>query len=266
MVNAVSNHPNVTAQNPITQNKVQSDIVNTIGGFKEDQSVSTLFLNGKLSFIYIGGEYCPYCAMERWSIVLALQEFGNFSNLGNFISSEGNVATYNFTGSNYTSNKIDFEPAEVWDNGAPPNQKPLQSLNDLQNSTYNKYGSGSIPFICIGGSVFQIGSGSSLKLNSFSGVSFNEISNQVASQSGSLYSEIKTESDYIVQIINQSYTNPRTVTTSSSISTTLTHSSNTTSSNGTTNSLNTNSMPDFSFELISFSFILILIFKKRKNF
>ncbi len=30
---------------------------------------------------YAGGEYCPYCAAERWSMVMALSRFGTFSNL-----------------------------------------------------------------------------------------------------------------------------------------------------------------------------------------
>jgi hypothetical protein len=31
--------------------------------------------------LYIGAEYCPYCAAERWPLVMALSKFGTFSNL-----------------------------------------------------------------------------------------------------------------------------------------------------------------------------------------
>ena len=33
------------------------------------------------SFLYIGAEGCPYCAAERWPIVVALSRFGHFSGL-----------------------------------------------------------------------------------------------------------------------------------------------------------------------------------------
>ena len=36
---------------------------------------------GKPVMLYMGGEYCPYCAAERWSMVVALSRFGTFSGL-----------------------------------------------------------------------------------------------------------------------------------------------------------------------------------------
>jgi hypothetical protein len=32
--------------------------------------------------VYIGAEYCPYCAAQRWAMVVALSRFGTFSALG----------------------------------------------------------------------------------------------------------------------------------------------------------------------------------------
>src|SRR5215471_2257181 len=36
---------------------------------------------GKPQFLYIGAEYCPYCAAQRWSTVVALSHFGTFDKL-----------------------------------------------------------------------------------------------------------------------------------------------------------------------------------------
>src|SRR6185437_10353713 len=36
---------------------------------------------GKPEFLYMGAEYCPYCAAERWAEVVALSRFGTFSHL-----------------------------------------------------------------------------------------------------------------------------------------------------------------------------------------
>jgi len=32
--------------------------------------------------VYIGAEYCPYCAVERWPLIVALNRFGTLTNLG----------------------------------------------------------------------------------------------------------------------------------------------------------------------------------------
>ena len=37
--------------------------------------------DGKPRIVYMGAEYCPYCATERWAMVNALSRFGTFSNL-----------------------------------------------------------------------------------------------------------------------------------------------------------------------------------------
>ncbi len=36
---------------------------------------------GKPQFLYIGAEYCPYCAAQRWATIVALSRFGTFSKL-----------------------------------------------------------------------------------------------------------------------------------------------------------------------------------------
>lgn len=84
------------------------------------------------------GEFCPYCAMERWALVMALDQFGNFTNLTPITSAEDHVPTYTFYGSSYTSSKIDFEPAEI-SNNVSPNSGSFQSMNALQNQLFNKY-------------------------------------------------------------------------------------------------------------------------------
>ena len=37
--------------------------------------------DGKPLITYVGAEYCPYCAAERWALAVALSRFGTFSNL-----------------------------------------------------------------------------------------------------------------------------------------------------------------------------------------
>ncbi len=48
--------------------------------------------NGKPEMLYIGAEYCPYCAAERWAMIVALSRFGTFTGLSTIHSATANGA------------------------------------------------------------------------------------------------------------------------------------------------------------------------------
>ncbi len=70
--------------------------------------------------LYMGGEFCPYCAAERWSIIVALSRFGTFSGLGNMSSYANdvypNTPTFTFLKANYTSKYLVFKHVELYAN------------------------------------------------------------------------------------------------------------------------------------------------------
>ena len=195
MVNSVS--ANSILNTYPTANNPESNIINLPGGFSKDTAGQTVFSSTNVSFIYVGGLFCPYCAMERWAIVYALNQYGNFSNLSYFSSSEDAIPTYNFIGSTYISYSIDFQPVELYDN----NSQPFEQMNNLQSEIYNHYGTGMIPFICIGGIIFRSGSGSSLGLSAFENQKASTIQNQIDSKNGTVYNQIVKESNYLIQMI-----------------------------------------------------------------
>ncbi len=41
---------------------------------------------GKPEVFYTGAEYCPYCAAQRWPLIVALSRFGTFSGLSTAFS------------------------------------------------------------------------------------------------------------------------------------------------------------------------------------
>ncbi len=113
---------------------------------------------GKPVFLYIGAEYCPYCAAERWAMVIALNRFGSFSNLHIISSSSSdvypNTPTFTFYKSTYTSQYIDFQSVEAADR----NEQPLQSMSATQSQLFSKYDSnGSYPFMDFGNQYIAIG-------------------------------------------------------------------------------------------------------------
>ncbi|PSN85599.1 hypothetical protein B9Q02_05610 [Candidatus Marsarchaeota G1 archaeon BE_D] len=117
---------------------------------------STWLDNGKPIIVYIGGEYCPYCAAVRWPLVLALLRFGNFSGLEYMLSSSTdyypNTPTFTFVNSSYTSEYIVFQPFEAFSRTpAAGGYQPLQSVPPNYSALWNSLTGGGIPFIDLGG-------------------------------------------------------------------------------------------------------------------
>ncbi|MDV3223119.1 DUF929 family protein [Intrasporangium sp.] len=73
--------------------------------------------DGKPRMIYVGAEFCPYCASERWAMVAALSRFGTFEGLAptRSATNDGNIPTVTFTGSTYTSDYLSFGAWETRD-------------------------------------------------------------------------------------------------------------------------------------------------------
>ena len=111
--------------------------------------------DGKPLITYIGAEYCPYCAAERWAVAVALSRFGTFENLQGTHSSDSDVfpdtQTLSFYGSSYSSPYIDFQPVEEETNQqAGDGYQALQTPTAAQNALVAKYDpQGSIPFLDI---------------------------------------------------------------------------------------------------------------------
>jgi len=116
---------------------------------------------GKPEFFYVGGEFCPYCAAQRWAIVVALSRFGTFSPLLQTHSSEQNLATLTFRKSTYTSQYIDFVAKEIQDNQG----NKLDTLSSDQQHIFDTYNAppymqsaGAIPFIDVANKYVSSGS------------------------------------------------------------------------------------------------------------
>jgi hypothetical protein len=88
-------------------------------------------------FVYAGAEFCPYCAMARWSMVAALSRFGTFSNLKmtSSANSDYDITTFSFFHSSYTSKYLVFSAYEQLDR----NHNPLETVPSDVLSLYLKY-------------------------------------------------------------------------------------------------------------------------------
>lgn len=106
---------------------------------------------GKPEVFYYGAEFCPYCAAERWPLIIALGRFGKWSGLQTTTSSSTdvypNTPTFTLRKASYSSNYIDFQSVE----GSDRDRNPLQTLTAAQHQLIAQYDpSTSIPFVDLG--------------------------------------------------------------------------------------------------------------------
>ncbi len=143
--------------------------------------------------LYVGAEYCPFCAAERWAMVTALARFGTFHGLAYTRSASNDVypdtPTFTFYRSTFTSSYIDFEPVETLSNvpGGPNGYTNLQTPTSAQMALLDKYNArpyfsarraGHIPFLLVGKRYAWVGSGYSPQL--LHGVSQGQIAASLA--------------------------------------------------------------------------------------
>jgi hypothetical protein len=127
--------------------------------------------NGLPEMLYMGAEYCPFCAAERWAMVMALSKFGTFTGLNLTNSSVSDfapdTATFSFYGSKYTSNYLVFQPYELATNeqaatGATCNVNGYACLETppaADDTLLTTLGGGSFPFMDFGNKTVQSGAG-----------------------------------------------------------------------------------------------------------
>jgi hypothetical protein len=101
--------------------------------------------------LYVGAEYCHYCAMERWSLVIALSQFGTFAGLHS-IDIPGSMPwqslpTVSFRNATFTSDHVTFEAVELEDAA----KRPLDALTSDDRELMDRLDpDGSIPWVSWG--------------------------------------------------------------------------------------------------------------------
>ena len=133
---------------------------------------SPLVAGGKPQVLFVGEEFCPYCATESWAMIVALSRFGTFTGLSTIRSARYDIypplATWTFYGSAFTSKYLAFVSVETTSNvlingkhdtQAKSSYTRLQKLTAAQQSIYAKYDTLDVlPFLDIGNKYVMLGS------------------------------------------------------------------------------------------------------------
>lgn len=150
--------------------------------------------------LYVGADFCPYCAALRWPLVLTLMRFGDLSGL-RYTRSNGrdvypNTATFTFESVQLKSDLIDFVETELEDR----ERKPLQKLDASSHELFDRFDTkpytqypGSIPFLYLDGKYLEIGSPFSPK--SLQGLDWEEIAARLESGDNPVWQDIMAEAD-----------------------------------------------------------------------
>ncbi|TCO35735.1 uncharacterized protein DUF929 [Kribbella steppae] len=191
-------------------------------------NASALTADGKPKVLYIGAEFCPFCAAERWPVAVALSRFGAFGNLGTTHSAGDdvypNTPTLSFHGATYTSQYLAFTGVEtttnekVGDQYAPldtPSAADQQTFETYNQPPYVKSG-GSIPFIDIGGK--YVSSGATYSPEILAGKTQAEIANALKDPSSPIARAVDASANlYTAALCQVTGNQPGNVCTSAAV-------------------------------------------------
>lgn len=165
-------------------------------------TLPTAGTNGVVS--YVGAEYCPYCAIQRWGLLVALSKFGTFINLNHEIFSSSSdayprLASWSFIGAKYTSKYFRFEPVELTSDKpiSGGGYKPLEKMTESQRVAYDKFNpQGELPFVDFGNYYVTLGASSSPSV--LEGLSPSAIGQQLNDPKSPVALEVDGSANYFI--------------------------------------------------------------------
>jgi len=180
---------------------------------------SALTSGGKPEMLYMGAEYCPYCAAERWSMIVALNRFGTFSGLATVHSGikdgageaepDPSTPTWTFVNATYTSKYLTFTSVEMQTNipdASNGSYTTLQTPTAAQNALITKLDAapytteaGAIPFIDFGNKDLIIGA--SYNPGVLSGLSWSTVATDLHNPSSPVAQAVDGTANYITAAI-----------------------------------------------------------------
>jgi len=155
--------------------------------------------SGKPEVLYLGAEYCPYCAAERWALIVALSRFGTLSGLDFMTSSSSDAfadtPTWTFRHATFAGSDIAFVGVEEADRAGNPLQQPTSA----QAAIANQYGGGTIPFIDFGNRLYL--NGANYFPQDLQGLSWQQIADALQQPTTSQAKEILGSANYLTAAI-----------------------------------------------------------------
>jgi hypothetical protein len=170
-----------------------------------------LTIGGKSAIVFVSEESCPFCAAERWSLVVALSHFGTWSHLGFTTSSAADVypstATLSFRTTVYHSTELTLRTTELADNAG----RPLQAQSPLDTRLIGAFDvppyvnsadqSGAVPFLDIANRYILAGAQYNPQI--LAGLTAAQIASQLSNPSSPVAQAIDGSAQVIIAALDQ---------------------------------------------------------------
>jgi Domain of unknown function (DUF929) len=170
-----------------------------------------LSVDGRPAVVFVSEESCPFCAAERWPLVIALSHFGTWSNLGVTTSSATdvypNTATLSFRDATYHSRVLTLSTTELTDNAGHPLQPEtafdaqLIDRYDVPPYVNSADQSGAVPFLDIDNR--DILAGAQFDPQVLAGLSVRQIAAQLNDPASPVAKAVDGAADVLIKAIDQ---------------------------------------------------------------
>jgi hypothetical protein len=169
----------------------------------------SLTSDGKPELLYIGAEFCPVCATERWAMYVALSKFGTFSPQPGQIHSalrDGDIPTLTFFNTTYSSPYLTFTPVETTTNQPDGNYYvSLQAPTQSEMQLWQSHTSESFPWLDLGGKLEL--SSAQYDPSVLEGLSFDSIASQIGDNSTTVGADVDASAKVLIKSICGMLTN-----------------------------------------------------------
>jgi Domain of unknown function (DUF929) len=175
-----------------------------LGVLTSPQAISdpALTADGKPDLLFVGAEFCPVCATERWAMYVALSKFGTFSPEPGRIHSavrDGDIPTLTFYKTTYTSPYFTFTPIETTTNKPDGNYYvTLQTPTPAQQKLWQAHSDG-FPWLDFGGKMEL--TDAQYNPAELEGQTFTSIASAVGNNSTRIGADIDASAKVLIQTI-----------------------------------------------------------------
>jgi thiol-disulfide isomerase/thioredoxin len=155
--------------------------------------------------LFVGTEYCSFCAAERWPLIAALSRFGTFGTLYDVESTAIDYApdtpTFSFYGTKYTSSYLTFHAYELKsDVLGNDGYLPLMRLPSSEHAIVARYDpTMRYPFVDVGGAALVLQAG--LSPETFVGTSRQQVAGGLANPADPVTQAIVASANYLTAAI-----------------------------------------------------------------
>lgn len=179
--------------------------------FPKTISNPQLTSGGKPELLFIGAEFCPICATERWAMYVALSKFGTFKPAPGQIHSsvtDGDIETITFYRTTYSSPYLTFTPVETTTNQPSGGYYvTLQTPTPAQMTLWKAHTDESFPWLDFAGR--EELSSAQFNPQVLEGMSFDSIAGAVGNNSVVIGADIDGAAKVLIETICSTLTGNR---------------------------------------------------------